>query len=253
MKTAERAPLDQTVYNYVYQRCYYAYVAAQSMISGKVFEIGTGDGIGVDLMSALCEEFTTIDKFDCGFDFTKYPNTSFRQMEVPPFSGIPSDYYDYVISFQVIEHIEDDHLFVQEISRVLKPGGTAILTTPNILQTLSRNPWHVREYTAQQLQDILKPHFSKVECQGVYGNEKVKRYIDHNRASVNKLMRWDIFDLQHKLPRRWLQLPYDLLNSYNRKKLSSSHQDLSAGIKASDFHHDQATDLCLDLMMIATK
>ena len=63
------------------------------------------------------------------------------------------------MTFQVIEHIKDDEKFVQEIHRVLKPGGKLILTTPNILMSLSRNPWHIREYNPTEMNEILKHHF----------------------------------------------------------------------------------------------
>ncbi|MBN2458145.1 class I SAM-dependent methyltransferase [Candidatus Woesearchaeota archaeon] len=41
------------------------------------------------------------------------------------------DTFDYVISSEVIEHVEDDRLFLNEIRRVLKPGGLAVITTPS--------------------------------------------------------------------------------------------------------------------------
>ena len=49
--------------------------------------------------------------------------------------------------------------FVKEIYRVLKPGGKLILTTPNKAMTLSRNPWHVREYTNSEMKEILSVSF----------------------------------------------------------------------------------------------
>ena len=60
-------------------------------------------------------------------------------MNVPPLK-FDDNSIDFVVTFQVIEHIKDDEKFVQEIHRVLKPGGKLILTTPNILMSLSRNP-----------------------------------------------------------------------------------------------------------------
>lgn len=104
--TAERVSSHDYSDNYVYQRCLYAYQEAAKRIHGKVLEIGTGSGIGLSYMAPQCDSFTTIDKFSSNIDFTKYPNTTFIQMEIPPFVNIPDQSFDFVIAFQLIEHIE---------------------------------------------------------------------------------------------------------------------------------------------------
>ena len=45
------------------------------------------------------------------------------------FTNIPSGSIDLVISTQVIEHVDDDNAMVQEIYRILAPGGTAYIDT----------------------------------------------------------------------------------------------------------------------------
>ena len=253
-ETAERVSGQNRIDNYVYQRCLFAYHAAAPMIHGKVLEIGTGSGLGVELMSSCCEEFTTVDKYECDLDFTLYPNVKFIKMEIPPFHGISDNSFDFVISFQVIEHIEDDFAFVKEICRVLKPGGKVILTTHNNLQSLSRNPWHVREYLASELMWILKKAgFSEVDQKGTYGNLKVLDYIEANKKSIRKFTRFDIFNLQYRLPRRLLQIPYDILNKINRKLIADQNKSLTSDITIADFTVENAKDDCLDLFFIATK
>ena len=59
----------------------------------------------------------------------------FHKMEIPPLQNIESDSVDFVVTFQVIEHIQDDNFFLEEIHRVLKPGGILLLTTPNKLMS----------------------------------------------------------------------------------------------------------------------
>ena len=156
-------------------------------------------------------------------------------MNVPPLKGIESDSVDFVVTFQVIEHIQDDEKFVKEIFRVLKPGGKLILTTPNILMSLSRNPWHIREYNPSEMKDVLKKSFSNIKMKGVYGNEKVMRYYEKNKKSVENIRKWDILNLEKKLPRWLLQIPYDILNRFNRHKLQDSNEELVDGIKYTDY------------------
>ena len=46
--------------------------------------------------------------------------------------------FDAVLSVEGLEHLENRHAYLREIARVLKPGGTLVLTTPNIVSLRSR-------------------------------------------------------------------------------------------------------------------
>ncbi|MEO7217086.1 MAG: class I SAM-dependent methyltransferase [Gemmatimonadaceae bacterium] len=46
--------------------------------------------------------------------------------------------FDVACSLEVVEHLEDQFLFTRELLRILKPGGTAIISTPNVLNINSR-------------------------------------------------------------------------------------------------------------------
>ena len=254
IQTAERVSHQDSSDNFVYQRSMLAYVEAAKLISGKVLEIGTGSGYGIDVIAKHADEFVTIDKFDSdhpGINTIK--NVSFKKMEIPPFIGIPDNHFDFVISFQVIEHIKDDNFYVQEIYRVLKPGGKFILTTPNIKMSITRNPWHIREYTVSGLATLLLKSFNKVTSDGVFGNAKIMDYYNKNKASVKRITRWDIFNLQYLLPRQLLQIPYDILNRMNRRKLLKNNNKLVLDIKQEDYFIKAANDECFDLFYIAEK
>ena len=251
MSTAERVNHQEISDNYVLQRSIAAYVQAAQLVQGNVLEIGTGSGYGIDYIAPHCEKFVTIDKFKSTIDFSQYKNVEFIQQKVPPLP-FKDNTFDFVVSFQVIEHIKDDHQFVREIHRVLKSKGKCIITTPNILTTLTRNPWHVREYTKEQLHQLFNQYFSNVQMLGVFGNDKVMKYYEHNKQSVQKLLKWDILDLQHRLPRWALQIPYDILNRWNRKKLLRENP-LTKDITVNDFFIKSVDDSALDLFCIAEK
>jgi SAM-dependent methyltransferase len=221
-----------------------------------VIELGSGSGYGAGvLMHEGITEYLALDKFPTHFPehIASLEKLTFRQMNLPILQGIEDNRFDYAVSFQVIEHIEDDFTFLKEIYRVLKPGGKLILTTPNLKTSLTRNPWHVREYKPQEMVAILSKTFDKVEVNGVYGNEKVMKYYLQNKASVEKITRWDILNLQHRLPRQLLQIPYDILNRLNRKRLHESNNDLTKDIRASDFFIAPLNDDCLDYFAISEK
>lgn len=254
MQTAERVSHLDLSDNYVFQRSLLAYVEAARRIEGKVLEIGTGSGYGVEIVAPHTQHFLTIDKFMTGLELPAdlQDKVEQRQMSVPPID-LPDQAFDGVITFQVIEHIQDDEAFVREIARVLKPGGKLILTTPNKKMSLTRNPWHIREYSITELQALLARYFTKVEANGVFGNEKVMDYYEENKKSVQKITRFDIFNLQYRLPRQLLQIPYDILNRMNRRKLLKNENAHAAAIKMEDYALRPAAEACIDLFYVATK
>ncbi len=240
--------------NPLHQRLLKPYVIANQWIKGDLLEVGCGEGRGIDWMLPSVSSYTAIDKIESAVALLreKYPNCKFVSDHLPP---LPFDdnSFDSVVSFQVIEHIENDDLFLKEIFRVLRPGGIALMTTPNRLQSLSRNPWHIREYTAQELTNLAQTIFPMVEMKGVTGNQKVMTYHERNRKSVNKIMRWDIFDLQHRLPASLLRIPYDLLNRINRNKLHAGADELVTGISQDDYIITETGDQALDLFLVVKK
>ena len=216
-------------------------------------EIGTGSGYGVERIAPHAEHFLTIDKHAPAKELIDaYPNVEFRQMNIPPLVGIESESVDCVISFQVIEHIKRDEEFVREVHRVLKKGGKFIVSTPNRPMSLTRNPWHVREYTAEQFSARLSD-FADVEALGVAGNERVWSYYEKNRESVERITRFDIFRMQWWMPRWVLQIPYDILNRLNRRRLHSENRTLTENIAMEDYSLQRVDNKCFDLFYVATK
>jgi len=255
--TAERVSSSDISDNYVFQRSKLAYVEAIKRIveakGKKVLEIGSGDGYGIKIIAPEVEELLTIDKFKSKVvNELGYPNVRFKQINVPPLTGIPDRYFDFVVSFQVIEHIPNDKFFVKEIARVLKPNGQFIVTTPNKKMSITRNPWHVREYYLEELGNLLLREFKQVEKLGVSGNDKIMKYYNKNIESVKKITKFDVFNMQWWLPRQLLQIPYDILNRRNRKKLLNQDNDLVKSIKMEDYIVEQAHEKCFDWLYIAS-
>jgi len=254
MQTAERVSHTDLSDNYVFQRSQLAYFEARKIVSGDILEIGSGQGYGINIIANKSKRYVAIDKFATSINQPKdAPQIEFLNINVPPLSGLEDNSFDFVVSFQVIEHIKKDKALIKEVYRILKPGGKYIVSTPNIKTSLTRNPWHIREYTIDEFEQLLLNPFEKVEKKGVFGNEKVMKYYQENKKGVERITRFDIFNLQYLLPRQVLQIPYDILNRRNRKKILEGNNDLVASIKMDDYYMDKAEDTCFDLFYIAEK
>jgi 2-polyprenyl-3-methyl-5-hydroxy-6-metoxy-1,4-benzoquinol methylase len=253
LQTAERVSENEISDHYVYSRSQKAYQEAAKHVKGNLLEIGSGEGYAIKDLSKLVHKYVALDKFKTNSDRYNFPNVEFLQMTFENLSQIEAESYDFIICFQVLEHIKDDNEFLKQVNRILKKGGKFIMTTPNKETSLTRNPWHIREYTVSEMKKILEKHFSSVDLKGVYGDNVVGEYYEKNKQAVAKLKKWDIFNLEQRLPRFLLQIPYDLLNRMNRKKLVVSSANVLKEMTPANFFVSEVGENCLDYFAISTK
>lgn len=107
----------------------------------------------------------------------------------------PDDSFDLVTSFQVLEHVPDPVAFLRELERVARPRGTVILATPNAATRLypGMTPWnrfHVHEYVATELRDLLRGVFLEVAILGMFGAPELYeteiRRVDAARQRIRR-------------------------------------------------------------------
>ena len=79
---------------------------------------------------------------------------------------VQSGSFDLVTAFDVLEHIEEDHLVAAEIARALKPGGTALIAVPCDMALWSAHDeavGHVRRYTKAALREVVEGAGLRIE------------------------------------------------------------------------------------------
>ena len=78
----------------------------------------------------------------------------------------PDQSFDVVVSFETIEHFAEHTEFLNEIRRVLRPGGLLIVSTPDrdnySPAETPANPYHVKEMSGAEFEALLRSHFAAV-------------------------------------------------------------------------------------------
>ena len=167
----------------------------------KVLDVGAGAGIfsialarlgfdvtATDLVPKGITEFHFFRKFGCAF-----VPTNLDEWQLP----FSNEAFDAILCLHVIEHLRKPLLALVDFKRVLRPGGTLILMTPNgsitsIYKKLLpdknlQNTGHIREYTPKELVHMLM--FSGFEiCDIAYSNEMVSASLLDIPQRIKRLL-----------------------------------------------------------------
>ena len=113
--------------------------------------------------------------------------------------GFRDGSFDCIVSQDTIEHIRNDHGFVSELTRVLKPNGMLIIFTPHGKGrgVTPADPYHVHEYTHEEFKTLLAPHFSLIRWYGRRQGHRLKTA----EQSMDALRKWDPGRLRNCVPR----------------------------------------------------
>lgn len=102
---------------------------------GRVLDLPSGPGYLIRDLKAIGFDGVAGEIDDSLHVFSEI---EYRKVDMTSKFDFPSASFDYVVSIEGIEHIENHFTFLREVRRVLKPGGKLILTTPNVLSLESR-------------------------------------------------------------------------------------------------------------------
>src|SRR5204862_7244586 len=87
---------------------------------------------------------------------------------------------DAIVFLQTVEHLSDPGAVLDRFRELLRPGGTAYVSTPNVLTLAppgaekSDNPWHVREYRSEEFRALCAASFERVELLGLFHARKLR-------------------------------------------------------------------------------
>lgn len=193
-------------------------------------EIGCGTGFVISAISTQFPEakLSGSEFMEEGLVYARQrlPGAEFTQMDA---RNIPYESeLDAVGAFDVLEHIEEDELVLQQIYKALKPGGMVFITVPQhrwLWSTVDEYACHVRRYTANELHQkvcragyeiIRSTSFVSTLLPAMYlsrllQREKMDVSIDamaelHINPILNKIFEW-LLNLELTLIRVGISLP----------------------------------------------
>jgi ubiquinone/menaquinone biosynthesis C-methylase UbiE len=120
--------------------------------AASLVKAGASSVVGVDISPEACEQARSKYGLDIRLG---------NALAIP----LPDRSVDLVVSFETIEHVASPSAFVEECTRVLDPGGTLIISTPNrpiYSPEGTSNPFHQVELDEGEFLELLRSQFQTV-------------------------------------------------------------------------------------------
>jgi 2-polyprenyl-3-methyl-5-hydroxy-6-metoxy-1,4-benzoquinol methylase len=185
MLTGERTLPDIAAENYWFRRhlAVYEWIGAR-VLGARVIDMACGEGYGAEVLSRSA---ATVVGVDANPEAHAHASARYVRENLRFERGLVETYgergrYDAVVFLQTIEHVLDPMQVLEHFRWLLAPGGTAYVSTPNVLTlappgaTRSDNPWHLREYRHEEFRSLVESAFGSVELLGLFHARKLRAH-----------------------------------------------------------------------------
>ena len=153
---------------------WHRYHFAAAFVAGKrVLDVACGEGYGAALLSRAAAHVTGID---LSSDAIAHARATYASPQVEFAEGscarlpVADASVDVAVSFETLEHIGEQEAFIDELARVLKPGGVVVLSCPNRREYSDArafsNEFHVKELYRDELAALVKRRFAAAAWYG---------------------------------------------------------------------------------------
>lgn len=173
--------------NYWFRRHEVVYLRIADLVTGMdVLEAGCGEGYGAHLLANHAKSLHALDYDDYA---TSHVHAVYPDVPVLRANLVQLPYadesFDVVVSLQTIEHLWNQEAFVAECLRVLRPGGTIVISTPNTLTFPPGNIYHPKELTPDELRSLLTPSAIITSCVGLSHGPELRTWEDDNGSIID--------------------------------------------------------------------
>lgn len=144
--------------------------ATQFVQNNIVIDLACGEGYGAYILSQTAKSVIGVDIDQACIEHarTKYKNENLEFI-ISPVNNLPirDAFADVIVSFETIEHLNEQEAMLHEISRILKNTGILIISTPDKYNyTVKRNfinPFHKKELFIDEFETLVKTFFKYTE------------------------------------------------------------------------------------------
>jgi len=148
--------------------------ASKFTFDKKVLDLACGEGYGVNILARNAKSVTGIDYDEKTINHAKktykQKNIEFLKGSITDVPIKDSKLFDVIVCFEAIEHVDEQEKVLQEVKRLLKEDGIFLISTPNKIvydsEQIEPNPFHKKELTMDEFQNLLKPYFTNVKVYG---------------------------------------------------------------------------------------
>jgi ubiquinone/menaquinone biosynthesis C-methylase UbiE len=123
----------------------------------RILNAGAGTGDDISVIRGFGEIYV-VDMMPEALEMVPAELVAEKKMGDITALDYPDGFFDAVVAFDLLEHVEDDAKAVAEIHRVLKPGGRFVFTVPAfnfMMSAHDRRLGHFRRYNMKSIGDLL--------------------------------------------------------------------------------------------------
>lgn len=163
----------------------------------KVLDCGAGHGA---FTKKLFEAGYDVEACDLFPEIFYYDKVKCEKADVTSSLPFSDRAFDAIVAMEIMEHVQDHDVFFKEAFRILKPGGSVFISTPNILSIKSRSrflftgfyysfkPLEIRNYDG--LQHVAAHTLDQYDYMAVKQGFNRATYSIDKRQSTSLLLLW---------------------------------------------------------------
>jgi ubiquinone/menaquinone biosynthesis C-methylase UbiE len=183
----------------------YRFASNRIGADATVLDAACGSGYGSGILAQRAGRVVAVDvspeALEHAREHYQLPNIEFIHGDLCEPIRLPDQSCDAIVSFETIEHVRKHDLMMSEFHRILKPGGTLIVSSPDreIItgKAQETNEFHVAELSKNEFVDLIETYFRLEELYGQHRHE-----LSIWKHAARQIAKCDVFGIRWRV-RSW--------------------------------------------------